>query len=334
MEYQVSFGCWGSVFAVPNAVVDHFLRLASGTQLKVLLCLMRNSGKPMGAQQLAAALGITAEQADEALEFWVQANILQVPGVQGQFDFAAPAPTQSAPPSPAPDPSQAPAARVQRSSRDIKLDPSEIAHALEGSQELKDLFTCAESLFGRMLTHMEQRSLIWMHSYLGIRSEVLLTLLGYCISIEKISMSYAESIAIAWVDADILTLSQAEEEIRRLTEAHSFNSQIQRMFGMHRKPTSQQQQYINDWKAAGYAMELIEYAYELTIESIDKLNFKYINTILEKWTSMNVTTVEGARALRQSTAKKQKDSGTQGMSQREIEEMNDYLSLVNRFGKE
>ncbi len=332
MEYQVNFGCWGHVFAVPTAVVDHFIRLASASQLKVLLYLLRSGGQIQQTEQLASALGITAEQADEALEFWVQANILQLPEAPAaprQFDFM-----QVPPPSPAPAEPPAPSAKVQRSSRDIKLDPSEIAHSLEGSQELKDLFTCAESLFGRMLTHMEQRSLLWMHSYLGMRSEVLLTLLGYCVSIDKVSMSYAESIAIAWVDAEILTLQQAEAEIQRLTEIHSFNARIQKIFCMHRKPTSQQQKYIDDWKAAGYAMELIEYAYELTIESIDKLNFKYINTILEKWAATNITTAEQARMSRQSYAKQQKDRGTQGMTEREIEEMNDYLSLVNRFRKE
>ncbi len=331
MEYQVNFGCWGHVFAVPDAVVDHFIRLASESQLKVLLYLLRNDGQGIPSDQIASALHITKEQAEEALEFWVQANILQdsrTASAAPNFDFMPPAQGVVTEIAPAP-----PAAKVQHSSRDIKMDPSEIAHSLEGSQELKDLFTCAETLFGRILNHMEQRSLLWIHSYLGLRSEVILTLLGYCVSIDKISMSYAESIAISWVDAEILTLEQAEAEIKRLTEQRSFTASIQRMFGMNRKPTSQQQKYIDGWKTAGYSMELIEYAYELTIESIDKLNFKYINTILEKWSGLGITSPEQARQMRQDYSKSQK-SAASGMTPQEVEEMNDYLSLVNRFGKE
>ncbi len=336
MEYEVNFGCWGAVFAVPCAVVDRYMHLCSESQLKVLLYLLRHNGRMLSSAEIAAVMQLSEETTEEAVEFWEQAGVLCRQGKPAeQFSFMPASPAAPAvPKQPVPNPpSEIPEAKVQRSSREIKLDPSEIAHSLENSQSLKDLFVCAESLFGRMLNHMEQRSLIWLHQYLGIRSEVILTLLGYCVSIDKISMSYAESIAISWVENEILTLEAAETEIRRLTEAGTYTAAIRKAFGMNRKPTSQQQTYIDNWKLAGYSLELITYAYELTIESIDKLNFKYINTILQKWSEAGITTVSQAKEIRQNYAKsKQMDAN--GMTEREVAEMNDYLSLVNRFGKE
>lgn len=325
MEYQVNFGCWGNVFAVPTAVVDHFIRLASDVQLKVLLYLLRNQG--VSVIKIADFLHISEEQADEAIQFWTQANILQPEGVsnlQQTFDFVK-SPTVEEPVH-AKD-SEKP--KVQRGSKEIKMDPSEIAHSLDQSQELKDLFLCTEKLFGRMLNHMEQRSLIWIHSYLGMRSEVLLTLLGYCVSIDKISMSYAESIAISWMEQEIITLQQAETEIKRLTDEHSYIAKIRKIFEMQHSPTSQQKKYIQSWREAGYTMELIQYAYEITIESIEKLNFKYINTILEKWSSQGVSTAEQAQKLRNATGAKSTKHGTQDNAQ-----LDDYLSVVNRFRKD
>lgn len=326
MEYQVNFGCWGNVFAVPTAVIDHFIRLASETQLKVLLYLLRNAGQVQDTAKLAAYFGISEEQADEAVQFWVQANILQSSGTadtKPQFDFA---PSAAAEPAAAAPPVQS---RVQRGSKEIKLDPSEIAHSLEQSQELKDLFVCTEKVFGRLLNHMEQRSLIWIHSYLGMRSEVILLLLGYCVSIDKISMSYAESIAISWMERDITTHEQADAEIKRLNAEHSYLSQIRKMFEMQHAPTTQQKKYIEGWRTAGYSMELLQYAYEITIESIEKLNFKYINTILEKWAAQGITTPEQAQKLRSSSAAARSSAAAQDSA-----ELDEYLSVVNRFRKE
>ena len=53
MEYQVNIGYWGNLFAVPTTVVDHFSRLASETQLKVLLYLLRNAGQSINAARIA-----------------------------------------------------------------------------------------------------------------------------------------------------------------------------------------------------------------------------------------------------------------------------------------
>lgn len=322
MDYHVNLGCWGNVFVVPSAVADHFLRIASESQIKVLLYLLRNQN--VSSAKISDYLRITEEEADDAIAFWVQANILQAQDLKEttqEFAFAAPAATSTAPH--AVEKTEKP--KVQRGSKEIKLDPSEIAHSLENSQELKDLFSCVETLFGRMLNHMEQRSLIWIHSYLGMRSEVLLTLLGYCVSIEKISMSYAESIAISWTEKEILTLEQAESEIRRLTSSHSFLSDIRKMFEMQHGPTSQQKKYIESWQEKRYSLELIRYAYELTIESIEKLNFKYINTILEKWESQGIATLEQAQQQRTS-GKKISEKIQQDASQ-----LDDYLRVVNRF---
>ncbi len=325
MEYQVNFGCWGNVFAVPSAVVDHFIRLASETQLKVLLYLLRNQGAT--ASKIAEYFHISEETAEESVQFWIQANILQSldeSNTQKCFDFMTiPAAEECA----AVKETEKP--KVQRGSKEIKLDPSEIAHSLEQSQELKDLFLCTEKLFGRMLNHMEQRSLLWIHSYLGMRSEVLLMLLGYCISIDKFSMSYAESIAISWMEQEIVTMELAEAEIKRLTSEHSYVSRIRKMFEMQHSPTSQQKKYIEKWREAGYSMELIQYAYEITIESIEKLNFKYINTILEKWCSQGITTLDQARQSRSATGSKAPKHTAQDDVQ-----LDEYLSVVNRFRKD
>ena len=125
---------------------------------------------------------------------------------------------------------------TQRSSKEIKLDPSEIAEAVEGSEELTGLFMLAEKHLGRPLNHMEQRSLLWMSQYLNIPGEIMLMLIRYCVSIDKYSISYVESIAVRWQEQGILTLEAAEAEMQRMTKDHSFTSEIRRLFELKRTP--------------------------------------------------------------------------------------------------
>ena len=45
MGYALQLGAWSSVFAVPGALVDRYIKTADGDQLKVILWLLRNNGR-------------------------------------------------------------------------------------------------------------------------------------------------------------------------------------------------------------------------------------------------------------------------------------------------
>ena len=97
-----------------------------------------------------------------------------------------------------------------------------------------------------------------------------------------------------------------------------------RAFEMQRRPTTKQQAFIDQWQSKGYKLEMITYAYELCVESIDKLNFSYIDKILATWENEGLTSreaVNAARAKRSSGS----DSGTHSYS------LEDYKQLMNNF---
>ena len=329
MGFQINYG--GFAFAVPGDVVDHYIRLADGDKLKVLLFVLRHASEQVTADAAAEYLHMDKSQAEEALQFWEQANVLRTGGMQnaGAFAFAVPV-QEAAAEKPAPV-TDSPIG-TQRSSKEVKLDPSEIAAELARSTDLNELFTLAEKTVGHTLTHMEQRSLLWMNQYLNIPGEILIMLLNYCVSIEKYSISYAEAIAVRWMEQGIMTLENAEAEIRRMTAEHTFTSEIRKLFELKRSPTTKQKSYIDLWQKAGYPMELIKYAYEISVENIEKADFKYINTILQSWAENGVKDLAGAQKLREtprSSGKSPKPATP--ASQEELDKMNKYLSLVNRF---
>ncbi len=327
MEYFLNAGILGGIFAVPDTVVDNYIKLANEAGIKVLLYVLRNSNQNLSASEIASALNISENQVEEAFVFWENANVLpRSRPAEATAERVKVTVKPVASVSPAPETVPVPQKKtVQQERADYNINPSEIAERVESSEDIKCLFTMSEQAFARPLTHTEQRGLIWIHDYLGLSTEVLLMLTAFCISAEKGNIKYIEAVAADWAEREINTLELAQNEIKRLEESQGFNRKIMKLFGMNRKPTSKQQTFIDTWKEKGYSLELIEYAYEKTVESIDKLNFPYLNKILENWYA------QGFKTKAQIDEYKRPDSNSSQNKDYSFD-LDEYKSLVNNFG--
>lgn len=319
MEYCFNGGCWGAVFAVPQSVVDNYIKLANEASLKVLLFMLRNSGKNFSSEEIASSLNLKNSQVEEAFLFWENANIISKNeiGVQTPKESSVVSEVQTT-------------EKIKKNSipsgTSYNLKPSEIAERVKNSEEIKVMFNMAEMSFGRPLNHTEQRSFIWMYEYLGMSADVLITIAAYCISMEKGSIKYIETIAADWSQKGINTLELVQEEIKLQEEKFSYTGKIMKAFGMSRRPTAKQQEFIDGWKSKGYSLELIEYACEKTIEAINKVNFPYINKILENWYSQGLITKSKIDSESASWKKQPSEKNEHSYN------LDDYKSLVNNFG--
>ena len=86
MEYTLQMGLWNSVFAVPTALVDRYLKLAGKEQLQVLLWMLRHGGESVSPELLAEELGLDQDSVLDGLEYWVQEGLLT--GKSGEFSPA------------------------------------------------------------------------------------------------------------------------------------------------------------------------------------------------------------------------------------------------------
>lgn len=311
LDFKANCGVWGTMFGVPCVVADNFLRLATGEQIKVLLFLLRASGRSVSAEEIAANTGVTPHQAEEAVMFWQQVNVLSgddtvnvpksimsVPEVHQQTPIAA---VPEAPDS----------TTISLPKRKENLRPTEITDIMKSSPDIAELFKAAEATLGNV-NHTMQNSLIWMSNYLGLKAEVILTLLVYCEKIEKTNVAYIEKIAASWAEKDINTLEAAQDEIVRLSSSHDFVNTVMKLFDMKRRPTTKQSEMIEQWRAAGYSSELIRLAYERTIEQIDKLSFEYINKILISWKESGLSSPDDVKRTESEFRKNKKSGGPEG----------------------
>ena len=331
LDYSVNSGVWGNMFGVPHIVADNFLKLATGSQIKVLLYLLRCSGRPCTDEEIASASGVPVSEVADAVLFWTQANVLSDGTVNSsavpKSIFSEPQP-QSAPVQPSALPVNAPVPTPEKSSanrRSTSLRSTEIVKLMNDSKELSDLFRTAEACLGT-LTNAQQSSLIHMYTYLGLKSEVIITLLYYCVSIEKKDFRYIERIAEEWSEKEINTLDAAQKEAARLKSSREFTAQIMRIFEMDRRPTSNQAAFISDWKEKNIPAELIRCAYERCVENTNKLSFPYINKVLMSWHDEGITTISGVKAAEDSYKNRKTASDDKGEFDVDM-----YKSLINKF---
>lgn len=289
MEYKANCGVWGTMFGVPCIVADNFLRLASGEQIKVLLFILRNSGRAVTSEEIAVEVGITPAQSEEALLFWQQVNVLSPEGQAASQSIMSPPPPKVQPVKadnpvlPAPPPKK------------TDYSPSVISGMMRENPDISDVFKITEQILGK-LNHSMQNSLIWMYNYLGLKQEVIVTLINYHAMIGKTSVEKIERTAERWSKMEINTLAAAQDEVERMNSMNSFTGEIKQMFEMNHAPTTKQQEFIESWQRAGYGTPLIHLAYERTLEQINKLSFEYINKILISWGESNYKTPDDVKA--------------------------------------
>ena len=325
MEFKVNCGIWGTMFGVPGIVADNFLKLATGGQIKVLLYLLRYSGKMCSLDEISLNTGVGADEVEEAIMFWQQANVLtpqNSPEIASVRSIMSQQPLDEAKQAvPAHKPEAVPNHKANYSG-------SEIADIMKDSQDIRELFKITEGILGT-LKNSQMNSIIWMYDHLGLKKEVIITLLTYCSSIEKTNTAYVEKIAADWAENDINSMKAAQDEIQRLSASKDYTESIMKLFEMSRRPTTKQDEIIKQWKKNGFSLDLIHYAYEKTLEQINKLNFDYINKILISWNDSGFKSADDVKNAESSFRRKKKEQNSQkGGNDPDIEE---YKSVINKF---
>lgn len=340
MKYGFNCGIWGNIFGVPSIVADGFLKIADGSQLKVLLYLLRNNGKSFDIQEIAETLDLPEDEVSDSVLFWEQHGILpsdnesSLPAVNSIFS-AVPASL----PEYLPERQKNYISCSRDSSDGLNITPSEISDMLKSTPQLRDLFTISEKYFENF-NFAVQRSLIWIYQYLGFSPEMIEIILEYCVSINKAYIWEIEAVALKFRRNGIDSPELARNEIDRLKdemENGSFIKKIKRMFFMERDPVTRQRNFMIKWKSEEYPDELIRLAYEKSVEATGnkaRIPIEYIDTILKRWKEKNITTPEQAEQDDidfKSLFKKQKTKSNSDKNTESNDFEDEYEALWNNY---
>lgn len=308
MPYQINLGQWKSVFAVPSSVVDQHIKIASESQLKVLLYLLRHSDKYLSDEQLSAALRLSEEEIRNAVDFWIERELLSkndnvlVPPDTAQEQTIKPQAQHIAETEPAPKSHTA-------VSRPRRPDPAFVAKLLQEDKNLAGLMEEAQTVLQKPLSPGDTSTLVMLYDSFGIPCSVIALLLHYLASIGRANMRDLERFATRWADEGIKTDQDAVREIERLSQSRESWKTVSKLLGIRNvgNPTRAQLDNANRWVATWkFSDEMIVEAYERCVNIKGEYNISYINAILKRWYEKGIKSLDALRQMEASTKSKPK----------------------------
>jgi DnaD/phage-associated family protein len=107
-------------------------------------------------------------------------------------------------------------------------------------------------------------------------------------------LHYAEKMAFSLYDAGICTSAELTAEFEKRDRVHNISNKIRSLFGLgDRAFTTKEKKLIASWvNDMGYGADIIEKAYEVAADATGKGSIPYANSVLERWNSEGLRTLE------------------------------------------
>ncbi len=302
---------------IENDFIDHYMVKANGEYVKVYLLLLRYLNTPdcsLTISSLADRLECTEKDISRALNYWANEGLLSIDydaqhticgisiglstqstDVQETNTYTLDIKTTNSQEAvvsgsarasaPAESPSNA--SPVSDMLQNISDQPSTVSVTAQNSEDLKQLYFVAEQYMGKPLSISEIQKINYFFDHLHFSVDLIEYLIEYCVENGHRNMRYIESVAHAWADANISSVTEAKNN------SASYNRNcfaVLKTFGIKgRNPAPVEVSYIKKWtEEYGFTLDIITEACSRTIAHTSKPDFKYADSILKNWFEKNV----------------------------------------------
>ena len=201
--------------------------------------------------------------------------------------------------------------------------PGEVAAYIERDSQLTDLVEAAQIILGKMLSNNAISVLYSLYDWLGLSPDVIIKVLEYCAELGKKSMSYIESVAIAWQKAGIVTVDDADNYIENELSKRNYVYKVKKALGITgRNFTPREEEYVRNWEQMGVSLELLNYAFEYCVACTGKLAFPYMDKVLLSWKNSGISTAaEAEESVKLYSAKAKTDNQTKSRQDKKTREL-------------
>ncbi len=290
----------GQCILIPAGPVLDKLGDADGTKLRVLLLALANP--TVEEEEMCDTLNITPKSLHNALSFWVDAGVIHL-------EMAATPVKKTAQKNRSPKKDTAAAKKeesaggrvavsrprpVARAAQLPHYTSEEVASYVSAHAEVADLLVSCQQYMGKLFNIAEVEIVVGLLDYLHLDSDYILLLFSHCKKMEKKSLRYIEKLAIGLFDDGIMDYDELDAHLQAIEDASKLEKQLRRLFGAGRRAlTAKEKDTFSRW-AGKWKMpyELIEKAYEITVENTGGASLPYCNAVLEKWYQSGYTTLE------------------------------------------
>lgn len=302
---EIRFNFDSSVAVLPAAALD-YIDKAKKFDLKVLL-LLASADKyrdAKGVQSIASALECAESDVEASLGFWRGTGVITVTGAGEEKKTQKKATVSAA----AEEDSTPKRARVT----ELPMYTStELNALLEKHKSAVGLIDECQNVLGKIFTAADIKVLMALVDYLGLDNDYILVLMHHCARKEIKSMRYIEKMAVTCLDEGFTEAAVLAEALHTKEESALLENKIKAVFGIGaRKLTTKEKKQVDNWISNfKYEIDVIERAYEITVNATSKPSVHYANAILEKWYAEGARTLSDVEALLASREQERAEDG-------------------------
>ena len=303
MKLNVEFG--NGVISLPEKTLDIIGR-ASLTEIRLLLllCSSKELCNDFLVSEAADILSVSEEEIEKAIAFLSGAGILS---------------TEEAGKSPislrikkAGDRS----VTVVKAGNDAPAyTGAEIEEIFKRNDKLGGLVDSCQRILGKMFTLVEINRIVALYDLYRLENSYVEKLAEYAVKIGKPSVPYIDKMARELYEQGVISSEALEKRLGELEKISTLEGFVRRLFGLgERKLTSKESKFIEQWVSFEYSKEVIELAYEITVDNGKGESFPYMNKILTNWRDAGHKTAEEVIASIEKYRLSKKDVGASASS--------------------
>lgn len=279
---KITFDFEGGSASFPKAALAR-VKKASATAVRLLIILAADDEARQdidaSAPRLMNLLGCDRAELDRALAFWCGAGVTDTVEATEQSTS---------------DDTSASDKKLISAGELPDYTMQELGDMLEQNEESLHLVDEAQRRLGRMMNEREIGIIVGLQNHLELSDEYMYVLLDYCARIGKTSVRYVEKLAFGVYDEGIHEADALEEHLRQREEYATLEGKLKALIGARgRKLSAKETRFLNRWALEmKYSFEMIQLAYDITVDTQHEYNPAYMNGILEKWYSKSIMTPE------------------------------------------
>lgn len=265
---------------ISNIFIDNYMSKASGDYIKVYIlglryCLAGELG--INTISISSMLNLSEDTILEAWNYWNNEGIIKITQIDSMGNYSIEFFNLS-----------------NLSKENKKEKEEETLHSELENTSIKDMLQDIEKLLGRPLSTKEMSMYLSWQNDFNYTPEIILLLIQYSLSKGKTDYRYIEKIAIAWHDAKIKTVDDAQAFIKKHEEKWLKIKKILKYLGIQSNDVmTPQEQLLTKWiNVYKFPLQVIYKACDICFERINKADFKYIDGILNNWFKNNIKTLE------------------------------------------
>ena len=313
MGYKINPAEFASVFLVPSAIAEKYIKLAGATQLKILLLALKDCANGIDPEKISEKLSLSIPDVLDALNYWADLGIFLKDDEALSFAKA--------------EPEQKPHKKIIRKEI-VKPSRDEISRLGNQDKNIEFLLREAQMKLSRPLKQNEASTIVWLYDSEGLETSIILMLISFAVTENKATLGFIEKTAVSWLNDGVSTVQDAEAKINEYYEHKSAWSRVSKAFGIpFRMPSKKESTLSHQWiYEYGFDDSILTLAYDKCVDATSKLSMDYIKKILDSWHKAGVKTIEDIDAIDSERAKANEAKG--GIEKYDLDAFNDSLQNI------